>query len=176
MTSVKSAVESYGIAYDPDLVPPLDLMRGEGIDVLEEWFRWGEEWSMLLRIYGCITGQSNVLEIGCGLGRIAFPLRYVLSSEGSYDGFEICKPKVEFLSSEPFTRSTATSDSSGPTFTIRITTPKDRSRPRIIASRTTTILSMWCTLRPCSRTCSPKRPSTISVKRRACSNLADARF
>lgn len=97
MTSAKSAIESYGIAYDPDLVPPLELMRGEGIDVLEEWFRWGEEWSMLLRIYGCLTRRSNVFEIGCGLGRIAFPLRYVLSSEGSYDGFEIDKPKVDFL-------------------------------------------------------------------------------
>ncbi|NMG06646.1 class I SAM-dependent methyltransferase [Brasilonema sp. UFV-L1] len=85
------------IAYDPQLIPPLDLMREEGIDVLEEWFRWSEEWSMLLRVYGGITKNSNVLEIGCGLGRIAFPLRYLLSSDGSYDGFEICHDKVIFL-------------------------------------------------------------------------------
>lgn len=85
------------IAYEPDLLPPLELMRQEGIDVLEEWFRWAEEWSMLLRIYGHITQTSSVLEIGCGLGRIAFPLRYILSSEGSYHGFEICQEKVSFL-------------------------------------------------------------------------------
>lgn len=85
------------IAYEPDLVPPPELMRTEGIEVLEEWFRWAEEWSMLLRVYGGITPRSAVLEIGCGLGRIAFPLRYILSSEGSYDGFEICDYKVEFL-------------------------------------------------------------------------------
>jgi tRNA1(Val) A37 N6-methylase TrmN6 len=72
-------------------------MRGEGIDVLEERFRWAEEWSMLLQIYGRITRNSSVLEIGCGLGRIAFPLRYLLSLEGSYDGFEICENKVRFL-------------------------------------------------------------------------------
>jgi SAM-dependent methyltransferase len=72
-------------------------MRQEGIGVLEEWFRWAEEWSMLLHIYGGINENSNVLEIGCGLGRTAFPLRYILSTEGSYDGFDICANKIEFL-------------------------------------------------------------------------------
>ena len=85
------------VAYEPKLIPPPILMRQEGIDVLEEWLRWAEEWSMLLRIYGGITRSSNVLEIGCGLGRIAFPLRYILSSDGSYYGFDICKYKIEFL-------------------------------------------------------------------------------
>jgi SAM-dependent methyltransferase len=91
------------VAYEPELIPPPELMRLEGLDVLEEWFRWAEEWSMLLRIYGRITRESAVLEIGCGLGRIAFPLRYVLSSRGTYDGFEICEPKVRFLT-DRFTR------------------------------------------------------------------------
>jgi len=85
------------LAYEPELLPPVELMRTEGIDVLEEWFRWAEEWSMLLRIYGRIRRESAVLEIGCGLGRIAFPLRYVLSARGTYDGFELCEPKVRFL-------------------------------------------------------------------------------
>src|ERR1051325_8056212 len=66
------------IAYQPDLIPPLSLMGKEGITVLEEWFRWAEEWSFLLRIYGRIRMNSHVLEIGCGLGRTAFPLRYIL--------------------------------------------------------------------------------------------------
>lgn len=92
----KEAFPSW-VAYEPELVPPLHLMRSEGIDVIEEWFRWAEEWSMLLRIFGKITPFSDVLEIGCGLGRIAFPLRYILSSEGSYSGFEITKEKVDFL-------------------------------------------------------------------------------
>ncbi|MGH9176121.1 MAG: class I SAM-dependent methyltransferase [Vicinamibacterales bacterium] len=87
----------YAIAYEPDLIPPLALMRQEGIDVLEEWFRWGEEWSMLLRVYGGLTCDSHVMEIGCGLGRIAFPLRYILSARGSYAGFEIGREKVAFL-------------------------------------------------------------------------------
>jgi SAM-dependent methyltransferase len=85
------------VAYEPDLMPPIALMRQEGINVLEDWFRWAEEWSLLLRLYGRLAADSRVLEIGCGLGRIAFPLRYVLSDSGSYDGFEICRHKVEFL-------------------------------------------------------------------------------
>jgi hypothetical protein len=48
----KTRTKTYQIAYDPTLVPPLELMRQEGIDVLEEWFRWGEEWSMLVRVCG----------------------------------------------------------------------------------------------------------------------------
>jgi SAM-dependent methyltransferase len=95
----KPKTDQYQIAYEPQLVPPLHLMRQEGIEVLEEWFRWGEEWSMLLRIYGRISHSSAVLEIGCGLGRVAFPLRYILSSDGSYEGFDISKVKIDFLES-----------------------------------------------------------------------------
>jgi SAM-dependent methyltransferase len=91
-----NAADLYELAYEPDLVPPPDLMGQEGIVVLEDWFRWAEEWSMLLRMYGGITMSSSVLEIGCGLGRIAFPLRYILLN-GSYDGFEICREKIAFL-------------------------------------------------------------------------------
>jgi SAM-dependent methyltransferase len=87
------------VAYEPELVPPPELMAWEGIDVLEEWFRWGEEWSVLLRALAGLACTSAVLEIGCGLGRIAFPLRYVLDETGTYDGFEIVGEKVEFLES-----------------------------------------------------------------------------
>jgi SAM-dependent methyltransferase len=72
-------------------------MRMEGVNTLEEWFGWAEEWSMILRMYGGITSNSAVLEIGCGLGRTAFPLRHLLSAEGSYHGFDICSYKIKFL-------------------------------------------------------------------------------
>ena len=85
------------LAYEPELVPPLGLMALEGIEVIEEWLRWGEEWSVLLRAYAGLGRSTAALEIGCGLGRIAFPLRYVLGASGSYDGFEIVRAKVEFL-------------------------------------------------------------------------------
>ena len=76
------------VAYEPALVPSLTRMAAEGIEVLEEWFRWGEEWSMLLRVYGKLGASSRVLEIGCGQGRVAFALRYV-NRGGTYIGFDI---------------------------------------------------------------------------------------
>lgn len=84
------------VAYEPALVPPLPLMRREGIEVLEDWLRWGEEWSTVLRIYGGLGNRSHVLEIGCGLGRIAFALRYILTA-GAYDGFDVAPEKIAFL-------------------------------------------------------------------------------
>ena len=84
------------VAFDPALLPPSALMREEGVSTLEEWFRWAEEWAMLLRIYGGARVDSNVLEIGCGVGRLALPLRYLLL-EGSYDGFDIRKAPIAFL-------------------------------------------------------------------------------
>lgn len=94
--------DEYTLAYEPELLPPLALMRTEGIDVLEEWLRWAEEWSVLLRVYGPLRRDGAMLEIGCGLGRVAFALRYLLSERGSYDGFEIVRAKVDFLAA--FTR------------------------------------------------------------------------
>jgi SAM-dependent methyltransferase len=95
-TGSVDASTSPQIAYDPQLVPPLSLMRTEGIEVLEEWFRWGEEWSVLLRAFGGLRSTSDALEIGCGLGRIAFPLRYILR-DGTYRGFDISTQKIDFL-------------------------------------------------------------------------------
>src|SRR5215207_3595495 len=83
-------------AYDPDLLPGIPLMQQEGVEILEEWCRGGEEWTMLLRAFGGLARDSAVLEIGCGLGRVAFALRFALSPEGRYRGFEICRYKVDF--------------------------------------------------------------------------------
>ncbi len=85
------------LAYDPELVPPNDLLKLEGVLVMEEWFAWANEWSWFLRDYGALETTSKVLEIGCGLGRIALPLRILLNPPGSYDGFEIVKQKIDFL-------------------------------------------------------------------------------
>ena len=84
------------VAYEPALLPSLARMASEGIAVLEEWFRWGEEWSMLLRVYGKLGFSSRVLEIGCGQGRVAFALRYIIGG-GTYLGFDIDRDKIEFL-------------------------------------------------------------------------------
>lgn len=85
------------VAYEPGLVPPPELMAWEGIDVLEEWFRWGEEWCVMLRAFARLGRETPVLEIGCGLGRIAFPMRFVLGRNVTYDGFDIVRRKIDYL-------------------------------------------------------------------------------
>jgi SAM-dependent methyltransferase len=87
--------EEYELAYEPQLLPPPALMHEADFPVLEEWFRWAEEWSVLLRVYAGLGKTSSVLDIGCGLGRIAFPLRYVLT-EGTYLGFDVNRRFVAF--------------------------------------------------------------------------------
>jgi SAM-dependent methyltransferase len=89
--------QRFKLAYEPRLLPPRWMMLEEGVTAMEEWFRWAEEWSCLLRLHAGLGPHDNVLEIGCGLGRIAFPLRFILSNGGSYDGFGICKYKIDFL-------------------------------------------------------------------------------
>lgn len=85
-------------AYRPDLLPPLELMEREQVRVLEDWFAWANEWHALLRLYGGFKNRSIVLEIGCGLGRIVYAMRdYLVLGGGRYNGFDICKYKIDFL-------------------------------------------------------------------------------
>ena len=136
------------VAYEPELLPPPALMRQEGITVLEDWFRWAEEWSMLLRAYGRLRHASDVLEIGCGLGRIAFAIRYLLT-HGQYTGFEIVRSKVEFLDRSVSPGAPATSGSCGPTWPTRTTTPVAVSLPSPIGSPPTTRRRTSSTPPPC---------------------------
>lgn len=96
MTTVRDEPLPPWVSYEPALLPSLAGMAAEGIPVVEEWFRWGEEWSMLLRAYGGMASTSRVLEIGCGQGRVAFALRYILA-RGTYAGFDIDREKIRFL-------------------------------------------------------------------------------
>ena len=84
-------------SFDPELVPNQQLIRASGVLTLEGWYRWAEEWSMLLRVYGMMRTSSKVLEIGCGLGRVGFAIRHILDPRrGAYYGFDIATDKIEF--------------------------------------------------------------------------------
>jgi ubiquinone/menaquinone biosynthesis C-methylase UbiE len=86
----------YASGYEPELIPPSHLMRKEGVQTLEEWFRWGEEWAMALKAYGGMRKDSRILELECGLGRIAFPLRFQILT-GTYEGCDAQDFKTNFL-------------------------------------------------------------------------------
>ncbi|HLU40250.1 MAG TPA: class I SAM-dependent methyltransferase [Planctomycetota bacterium] len=48
---------------------------------------------------GGLTRDARVLDVGCGVGRMAYPLAYYLSPRGKYDGFDIMRDAVEWAQS-----------------------------------------------------------------------------
>ena len=49
----------------------------------------GQEFFQFFLDIGKLKSNEKVLDVGCGLGRMAMPLTRYLSDEGSYDGFDI---------------------------------------------------------------------------------------
>lgn len=43
-----------------------------------------------------LTPQSNILDVGCGIGRLAVPLTRFLDKEGSYNGFDVVPDGIEW--------------------------------------------------------------------------------
>lgn len=59
----------------------------------------GEEFFGYLKTIGRLEPNDRVLDIGCGIGRIAIPLTGYLNSEGCYEGFDIVPRGIEWCSS-----------------------------------------------------------------------------
>jgi ubiquinone/menaquinone biosynthesis C-methylase UbiE len=68
---------------------PLQPPRGYRFDGAESFARVGEEMLEFFRTYGKLSGQDRVLDLGCGIGRIAIPLTRYLSAETRYVGIDI---------------------------------------------------------------------------------------
>jgi SAM-dependent methyltransferase len=54
----------------------------------------GDEFMALFVELGGLQPHERVLDVGCGIGRMARPLAGYLSSEGSYDGFDVNRDGV----------------------------------------------------------------------------------
>ncbi len=76
-------------------------------EMLPPWVKWDskdgheliQSGDQLLTYFSTVCGlQSNagVLDIGCGIGRIAVALTHYLSSEGSYDGTDIIPEAIKW--------------------------------------------------------------------------------
>lgn len=76
----------------PDMVPPRRLQVGG----YHDFERIGQEFMNYFVDLGCLEPDHAVLDIGCGVGRMAVPLTRFLSIEGSYVGFDILRPQVEW--------------------------------------------------------------------------------
>lgn len=78
------------------LTPPRRLMNG-GTDSLfrNDFHAIGQRLFGYLVDFGGVRPTDRVLDIGCSVGRIAIPFADYLTT-GTYDGFDIEKPAVEF--------------------------------------------------------------------------------
>lgn len=92
---VLDAIESLLGRRDP-LTPPRRLMN-----VGSDKFTRGDFNEIGLRLFQCLVEMGGlkpndkVLDVGCGVGRMAIPLTRYLSSEGTYDGFDIVSESIE---------------------------------------------------------------------------------
>src|SRR6478672_3358237 len=62
----------------------------------EDGGRRGVKQLDLLRMFG-LNRDSHVLEIGCGVGRLAYELSDQLGPSGAYVGFDISKTAIDWL-------------------------------------------------------------------------------
>ena len=76
---------------DP-LAPPRRLLG----DDYSEFERIGEEFLGHLVEVGGLRPGDRVLDMGCGLGRMAVPLTRHLTVAGSYEGFDVVRPEIEW--------------------------------------------------------------------------------
>jgi SAM-dependent methyltransferase len=73
--------------------PPADLTAGVGPG---DFYRVGEDIVARLKLLAGLGPASRVLDIGCGLGRVAWPLARELGADGSYDGFDTARPYIDW--------------------------------------------------------------------------------
>ncbi len=74
------------------LVPPRGLSFVGGGDFV----RVGREHLELFTEHGGLKPGDRVLDVGCGIGRMAVPLLDYLDAEGSYAGFDVGKAMIEW--------------------------------------------------------------------------------
>jgi ubiquinone/menaquinone biosynthesis C-methylase UbiE len=73
-----------------EMIPPRTLyFVGDG-----DYKQVGLEFRKLFTEYGGLKPQDRVLDVGCGIGRMAVPLTDFLSGTGAYEGFDIVKKGV----------------------------------------------------------------------------------
>jgi SAM-dependent methyltransferase len=79
------------MAATPDFTPPQELFphRLNYAEVAQNLFR-------LVQDLCDITPDDRVLDVGCGVGRLAGPLTGFLGPEGSYEGFDPSPERIEW--------------------------------------------------------------------------------
>jgi len=83
-----------------DMIPPRGMIfigagdfKKQGLHILD-----------LLKRYAGLEPDSRVLDIGCGIGRLAVPLTGYLNGKGSYEGFDIVQKGIDWCNQKISTR------------------------------------------------------------------------
>lgn len=76
----------------PPLVPPRGMIFvGQG-----NFAAIGDSMVQYFQLYCNLQPHHRVLDVGCGIGRIARPLAAYLNKNGSYEGFDIVKEGIDW--------------------------------------------------------------------------------
>ena len=76
--------------------PPGTMLPGTYGQTVEDFLSEGTKHARLFVEYCEVRPDARVLDVGCGCGRMAVPLTQILSSEGSYEGFDVRNDGVEW--------------------------------------------------------------------------------
>lgn len=84
------------------LAPPRSLVAKAAGKSVVPWIEIGDRWVETMRMWGGLEPHHRVLDVGCGVGRMAIALASYLGDHGSYEGFDIqerairwCKREIE---------------------------------------------------------------------------------
>lgn len=90
------------IEHSGDLMPPIELILKNGIgheagsDIPDLFHQYGRGLIAGMVRDGVLKPNSRVLDVGCGLGRLARILTSFLSPRGSYHGIDVCKSSIDW--------------------------------------------------------------------------------
>ncbi|MEY2905279.1 MAG: hypothetical protein RJA52_1295 [Bacteroidota bacterium] len=76
----------------PEMVPPKGMIFTGGGDFVAQ----GDKFLLYFVKIGMLKPHDHIIEIGCGIGRMARPLTGFLSEKGSYVGFDIVKSGIDW--------------------------------------------------------------------------------
>jgi SAM-dependent methyltransferase len=82
------------------LTPPSRLVARAAGRSNVDWLAIGDGWITTMRDLGELSPHDRVLDVGCGVGRMAIPLSSYLEPPGSYEGFDVQPSAIEWCKRE----------------------------------------------------------------------------
>lgn len=83
---------SHAFKSGKELVPPRGLIFIGSGDFVEQ----GKHLLQLVIDHTGLTPKGTILDVGCGIGRLAVPLTRYMNKEGRYEGFDIVKTGIDW--------------------------------------------------------------------------------